>query len=472
MSDKLPYLDDDTRFWEKLFSSASGDIFLSVFNAIQEGIEIVDHEGWVKYVNPAFSKITGLQASARIGFNIRKLVPGGPLDRVIKTGCEVYGEKLSMKDAGIDIICNTAPIYIKGQLKGAIVVFQDVTELNKLNRQLRKSRHQIQTLSSRLSNLTSTSYGFTDIIGKSEGLLDCISLAKKVAPTESTTLITGESGTGKELFAHAIHRDSLRNNSSFIKVNCAAIPDNLLESELFGFEKGAFTGAGSRKLGMFDLAHEGTIFLDEIGDMSLALQAKILRVLEDGQVYRIGGTEPVNVNVRIIVATNRNLKKLCDEGRFRQDLYYRINVINIDIPPLRERRDDVMVLAEYFLNKLSRKVGRQVIAFSEDAEAILLSYSWPGNVRELRNCIERAVLTAEDSILTEQDLHFLQPQETSGKVVSMPASSIQNVEKEMIASYLDRFGWSVKGKEKTAAVLNISLRTLYNKIKRYNLNLP
>ncbi len=470
MPDKLQRLDDETRFWEKLFSSASGDVFLSVFNAIQEGVEIVDHEGWVKYVNPAFSKITGLQASERVGFNIRKLVPGGPLDRVIETGCEVYGEKLSMKDAGIDIICNTAPIYVKGQFKGAIVVFQDVTELNRLNRQLQNSHHQIQALSSKLSNLTSTSFGFSDIVGKSEGLLSCVKLAKKVAPTESTILITGQSGTGKELFAHAIHRDSLRGSSSFIKVNCAAIPDNLLESEFFGYEKGAFTGAGSRKLGMFDLAHEGTIFLDEIGDMSLALQAKILRVLEDGQVFRIGGTEPVNVDVRVMVATNRNLKKLCDEGRFRQDLYYRINVINIDIPPLRERRDDVLVLADHFLHKLSRQVGREVTAFTEEAEAILLSYSWPGNVRELRNCIERAVLTAEGLILTGEDLHFLQPQEASGKVMGLPATSIQNVEKEMIVGYLDRFGWSVKGKQKTAAALNISLRTLYNKIKRYNLS--
>ena len=456
-------------FWEDVSNSPASNVFISIFNAINEGIEIVDSEGWVKYVNPAFLSITGLKEEDRVGKNILKIVPNGPLFKALKTGRPILGEKLKMKDAGIDIITNTSPIYIGEDMVGAVVIFQDVTEIKRLNEMLKESQQTIQVLHHKLSKVATAQYSFDDIIGNSRFLMRSLKIAKRAAITESTVLLTGESGTGKELFAHAIHNNSARWDQPFIKVNCAAIPDNLLESEFFGYEKGAFSGASRRKVGMFELAHGGTIFLDEIGDMTLPLQAKILRVLEEGEIFRVGGTEPLHVNVRVIVATNRNLKKLQDEGKFRKDLYYRINVINIEIPPLRQRQDDILPLAGFFLDKVNRKLAKNVEGFSREASELLAFYQWPGNIRELKNCIERAVIMAENDKLSEKELQFLFPTEESFSLASQELAPLDVVEKDMIGRALKRYGTSVEGKKRTAQVLNISLRTLYNKIKRYSI---
>lgn len=460
----------DSHFWEKICASPAANVFVSIFNAIHEGIEIVDQSGWVQYVNPAFCTITGLERKDRIGKNIFQVVPHGPLVRVLNTGVPVFGEKMEMKDAGIDIITNTAPIYVGNTLVGAVVVFQDVSEIKKLDALVRESKNTIRVLHNKLSKVATAVYDFDDIVGNSSLIRQSLEMAKKAAATESTVLLTGESGTGKELFAHSIHNNGSRRNSPFIKVNCAAIPENLLESEFFGYEKGAFTGAARQKVGRFELAHGGTIFLDEIGDMPLPLQAILLRVLEQGEVVRVGGTESIYVDVRVISSTNRNLKQMVGKGQFRQDLFYRVNVMNIDIPPLRCRREDVHELASHILKQTNRKMGKNIAGFTSEAYASLCDYGWPGNVREMRNCIERAVIMAESDFLSASELQFMPTNDRVAKMEGKNIVPLQVMEKEMIRQALKLYGQSVRGKKQAAGVLGISLRALYNKINRYELH--
>ncbi len=458
---------EDSHFWEKISSSPAANVFISIFNAIQEGIEIVDQAGWVQYINPAFTAITGLREEDRIGKNIFDVVPNGPLVKVLETGKPVFGEKMEMKDAGIDIIANTAPIYVNKTMVGAVVIFQDVTEIRRLNAMVRESKDRIKVLRHKLSKMATAEFNFEDIIGQSFPIRQSLEIARRAAAAESTVLLTGESGTGKELFAHSIHNAGARSNSPFIKVNCAAIPENLLESEFFGYEKGAFTGAARQKVGRFELAHGGTIFLDEIGDMPLPLQAILLRVLEQGEVVRVGGTESIYVDVRVISSTNRNLKKMVEEGKFREDLFYRVNVINIEIPPLRQRRDDIIPLAAHILKQTNRKMGKNVEGFTEQASVNLKLYNWPGNVREMRNCIERAVIMSEKRVLSERELHFSLSVEANTILDNRELVPLDVMEKEMIRQALSRYDKTVEGKKKAAEALNISLRSLYNKIKRY-----
>ncbi len=460
---------EDSQIWHKISGTPAANVFISIFNAIQEGIEIVDQSGWVQYINPAFTAITGLKEEDRIGKNIFDVVPNGPLVKVLKTGTPIFGEKMEMKDAGIDIIANTAPIYVNSIMVGAVVVFLDVTEIKKLNNLVQESKNKIKVLHHKLSKVATAEYEFDDIVGFSYSIKQSLEIARRAAATESTILLTGESGTGKELFAHSLHNASMRSNSPFIKVNCAAIPENLLESEFFGYEKGAFTGAARQKLGRFELAHGGTIFLDEIGDMPLNLQAILLRVLEQGEVVRVGGTEPIYVDVRVISSTNRNLKKLVEERKFREDLFYRVNVVNIEIPPLRQRQEDTLALADHILRQTSRKLGKKVRGFSDQARLSLQNYSWPGNVREMRNCIERAVIMTEKEILSERELLSSLSGAPGNVFDYQEPVSLAVMEKEMIRLALERYGKTVEGKKKAAKVLEISLRALYNKINKYNL---
>ncbi|MGI6630583.1 MAG: sigma-54 interaction domain-containing protein [Bacillota bacterium] len=455
-------------FWAELTSNSPWEGLISILDAIQEGIIVADNDGWVHYVNSAFTNITGVKETGRVGKKIQEVCPGGPLSKVLKTGQAFYGEKYQMFDADKKVMCNAAPIVINDSMIGGVVIFQDVTELRRLSSQLEKSERTIKMLNSKLSNVAAARYGFENIVGDSPAFMLCVRMAKRAAQTDSTVLLTGESGTGKELFAHAIHKTSPRNSRPFVKVNCAAIPDNLLESEFFGFEKGAFTGANKPKEGMFDLANKGTIFLDEMGEMSLPLQAKLLRVLEEGEMFRVGGTEPVKVDIRVIAATNRNLKEQVKQGKFREDLFYRLNVINIELPPLRERSEDIVPLAECLLQKINRKMGKAIKGFSPGACRVLVLYQWPGNVRELRNCIERAVIMTEGEIITEHDLQFILPRE-SENIDFERLISLEAMEREMIKRALKQFGNTVEGKKQAASVLKISLRTLYNKISRYKL---
>jgi len=309
-----------------------------------------------------------------------------------------------------------------------------------------------------------------NIIGTSSSMVALLETLAQVAPTEATVLITGESGTGKELIAGAIHHNSPRNRGPFIKVNCAAITETLLESELFGHEKGAFTGAHRRKEGKFRQAHMGTLFLDEVSEMSLAMQAKLLRVLQEMEFTRVGGEELIKVDVRLIAATNKNLAEEIQEGRFREDLYYRLNVVNLEVPPLRERREDVPLLAQHFLAHFSKKNRKSLKGFTPQAMDRMLKYQWPGNVRELMNAVERAVVLSRYEYIDVSDLPFaLQEVEPSGQATNMqraiPAGvPLEEVEKATILKTLEATGGN---KSEAARRLGITRKTLQKKLKKY-----
>jgi len=310
-------------------------------------------------------------------------------------------------------------------------------------------------------------YVVQDIVTKNARMHDILALCQEVASLRSTVLIQGESGTGKEIIARAIHNCGDRAQKPMVSVSCAALAETLLESELFGYEKGAFTGAAEQKRGKFELADGGTIFLDEIGDIPAKLQVDLLRVLQERSFYRVGGSQEVRVDVRVIAASHVNLQQAVSEGKFREDLYYRLNVIEIRIPPLRERREDVPLLARHFLERLSHELGKDIHDISEGALKLLMDYNWPGNVRELENSIERAIVTCKNHELTEDSFAFLAMNGSAGRVWTPPAGmSLQDMEKVLIISTLQRTNGNIK---ESAGILGIDRSTLYEKIKRYEI---
>jgi len=442
----------------------------AVLDSVQEAIEVADNNGIIKYVNPAFCRITGINEKNRIGQNIFTVSPDGALAECLRTKKEIVGHRTKVGGTNAEVVSNAAPIIVDGQMEGAVVVFQHLTDVMKIMEELKKSTSIIENLYDRLGQITGSKYTFDTIVGNNEELRRVIALSKKAAQSNSTILLLGESGTGKEIFAHAIHQASPRRDKPFIKVNCAAIPETLLESEFFGYEKGAFTGAIKTKLGKFELANGGTIFLDEIGDMNLYLQAKLLRVLQEMEFERVGGNQTIRVDVRIIAATNRDLKELVRKGEFREDLYYRLNVVELTIPPLRKRKDDLPWLINHLIVKFNRQLGKKVKGVSKNAENIMMAYDWPGNIRELENVIERAMVTVDEDIITHK--HLLQYIEQlsyspEGRVPDiMPFDEMEQL---LLRQALEKFGESVDGKKRAAKALNISLATLYNKLKRYNL---
>jgi putative PEP-CTERM system response regulator len=308
---------------------------------------------------------------------------------------------------------------------------------------------------------------FENIIGKSPQMRKIFDVVNQVAPTRASVLITGESGVGKELIADAIHNLSTRKEKAFVKVHCAALSETLLESELFGHEKGAFTGAIGRKRGRFELAHMGSIFLDEIGEINQNVQIKILRVLQEKKFERVGGEETIEVDVRIISATNRDLKEAIAKGAFREDLYYRLNVVNIHIPPLRERKEDIPLLAAAFLKEFSEENGKQIEGIDPKARAVLYTYPWPGNVRELRNCLESAVVMCKSAVITLDDLPpTIRPESDENYVRIQLGSTLSEAEKEIIRGTLS---FQKGNKSKTAEVLGIGRKTLHRKLAEYGI---
>lgn len=308
-------------------------------------------------------------------------------------------------------------------------------------------------------------FQFHQLYSKNKNMQEIFELIKTVAKTDVTVLIHGETGTGKELIARAIHAESLRKDRPFIPVSCASLTETLLESELFGHEKGAFTGASSMVRGMFEMADKGTIFLDEIGDISPKLQMDLLRVLETKEIVRIGSTLPIPVDVRIIAATNKDLNKAISNGTFREDLYYRLNVITIDIPPLREKLEDIPLLVEQLIEKINIETGKSIKRVSEDAMAILMQYKWPGNIRELKNVIERSVVLAKDDIITVNEVGPCVERRIK-ETTNLEDMSLESMEKNHIASVLKNNNWNIST---SAQILGIDRTTLYNKIKKYNL---
>ena len=441
----------------------------AIIQSSDDAISVVDERGNGLLVNPAYTRITGLQMKDVIGQPASADISEGESMhlKALQTRKPVRGVNLKVGPSNREVIVNVAPIIVDNKLKGSVGVIHDTTEIRSLMKELDRARSIIRTLESK--------YTFDDIIGLSSEMQLSLQQAKLAAQTLVTVLLRGESGTGKELFAHAIHSASERKYNKFVRVNCAALSEELLESELFGHEEGAVPGIKTgEKRGLFEEANNGSIFLDEIGELSSALQSKLLRVLQEHETLRIGGTKPIPVNVRVIASTNTNMEKALLEGKFREDLYYRLNRMPILIPPLRNRKQDIPRIVERLLLKLNQEYGRSVESISDKALHYLRVYDWPGNVRELENVLSRSMIFMQmnDRILTEEHipLNMLRVAEAKNEVVIQSSVSLQEqletVERGILHHALTQFNGN---KSKTAKQLEISLRTLYYKLEKYGL---
>ncbi|MEO8398414.1 MAG: sigma-54 dependent transcriptional regulator [Ignavibacteriaceae bacterium] len=389
------------------------------------------------------------------------------------SGFEVL-KKIKEKHSTISVIIISAHGSVENAIKatklGAFDFIEKPIDREKLVISIRNSVEQSNLLAEN-KEIKKSLLGDGKILGKSKGIKNILELINKVAPLDTRVLITGENGTGKELVARAIHNQSERKEKTFVEVNCAAIPNELIESELFGHEKGSFTGAMQQRIGKFELANKGSIFLDEIGDMSLQAQAKVLRAIEDGKIERVGGNKKIDVDVRIIAATNKNLKEEIEKGNFREDLFHRLNVIPINIPPLKERTDDIPILVKNFSDEITAKHKRAAVIFNDSALKFLQSMQWSGNVRELKNVVERIIIMVDKKEISQKDIEFLF---TAG------ASSLNNIidesnsfqefkekaERAFIIKQLNANDWNIS---KTSEVLDIQRSHLYNKIKKYGI---
>ncbi|MFN3476308.1 MAG: sigma-54 interaction domain-containing protein [Candidatus Methylomirabilales bacterium] len=375
---------------------------------IEFGTIVVDSDGIVTFFSKSYERFLGIPRSQVLGRHVTEVIENTRMHIVVETGEPEIGWKHRIK--GQNMVVQRVPIRDEaGRIIGAVgqVMFRDVAEMTELARKLNLLESKVEYYERELEHLRSSKYTFDHIIGTSPAIERAKRLALKAAEGNSTVLLLGESGVGKELFAHAIHHASPRRSKAFILVNCSSIPRELMESELFGYEAGAFTGAGRKgKPGKFELAHQGTIFLDEIGDMPLEMQAKLLRVLQEKEVERVGGTKTLRVDFRLIAATNVDPEALVKEGRLRRDLFYRLNVVPIRIPPLRERREDIPAIAQHLMARLREEHGVSPLGISGEVLELFQRYDWPGNIRELMNVLERALYAAEGSQIEIEHLPF------------------------------------------------------------------
>ncbi|KPB04158.1 sigma-54-dependent Fis family transcriptional regulator [Bacillus sp. CHD6a] len=437
-----------------------------------DGILLADDTQTIQMVSPSLLELFNMEYQDVLHKQTDKVFPHFQLSKIFES------EEAEVSDFqeinGIKYIIHRIPVLQEGRMVGAIVkiMYRQLNEVNELFKRLQKAENKASFYHTELKKSESARFTWDHITTVNPVMEKIKKSAAKAAKGRSTILIRGESGTGKELFAHAAHNSSARKDGKFIVVNCAAIPEDLLESEFFGYEDGAFTGARSKgKIGKFDLANGGTLFLDEIGDMSLNLQAKLLRVLQEREFYRVGGTKRIHVDVRIIAATNRNLEEMVKEGTFREDLYYRLNVISLFIPPLRERMRDIHILSEKMMCDLNRIIGTSITGIEARAKDILLSYHWPGNVRELRNVMERAMTFAEHGKIKVEDLPDYMLGGAQVLVEEVAAtheeSMVESAQRLAIETALTK----TKGnKAKAAKMLGISRSSLYDKLKKYQLN--
>lgn len=443
----------------------------AIINSSEEAISVVDEKGRGLVINPAYTKLTGLTEEEIIGKPATTdIVEGESMHmKVLRTRRAVRGIHMKIGQKKRDVIVNVAPVIVDGILKGSVGVIRDVSEIQKLTNELNRARQIIRTLEAK--------YSFDDIVGDSDETTAAIEQAKLGANTPATVLLRGESGTGKELFAHAIHNSSNRKYNKFVRVNCAAISETLLESELFGYEEGAFSGAKrGGKRGFFEEANNGSVFLDEIGELSANTQAKLLRVLQEKEIVKVGGTKAIPINVRVIAATHVNLEKGILEGEFREDLYYRLNKIPIQIPSLRQRKGDIPAIAERLIQKINQDYGRNVEGLTDSAVSYLQSYEWPGNVRELENILGRAIIFMNYNEIYI-DVHHLPPLHKEEQVETKQNNLLPELEEKalehlvtefegnIIREYLEKFDGN---KTKTAKALGISVRNLYYKLEKYN----
>lgn len=434
----------------------------NILNAVKEGILIVDKEEKIMFINDAYAEFIEHTLEEVKGKPLKEIRPGAMLPEVMKSG--KMQEQMHRVENGKEYFANMYPIRENGEVVGGISTVTFLENARFLAEMIGELNEKEAYLDARMKEVNGTRYDFDDIVYGSEVTMHCIEMAKKIAHSDISVLLQGESGCGKELYAQAIHNESERRSYPFIAINCAVLSGNMLESELFGYENGAFTGAQKGgKAGLFEIANKGTLFLDEISEMDYTLQAKLLRALQERKIRRVGGTKEIDIDVRIIGACNVDLEKYIEEKKFRQDLYYRIAAIPIHLVPLRERKGDIAPLLEHHLKKISihnkRKVG-----ITEAARNILMEYNWPGNVRELENILEYATLMMTGNQIDVEDLPPTIMSE--GSSVKMPtlAERVHQYERQQIMSVLEQFGNTLEGKKKAAKTLGISLATLYNKI--------
>lgn len=449
-------------------------LYEAVLNNIRSGVVITDPRGYVVFFSESYGRFLKKDTGEQIGKHVTEVIENTRMHIVAETGIPEINRPHHVMNQ--DMVVQRIPIFIDGELEAVFgqVMFEDVRDLQSLARQLEVLETKVKFYEKELENLRSSKYTFENIIGKSSNIKALKKFALKAATKNAPVLLLGESGTGKELFAHAIHHASERRFFPFIRVNCAAIPKDLLEAELFGYEPGAFTGAGSKsKAGKFELAHRGTIFLDEISELPMEMQPKLLRVLEEKEVERLGGTRVIPCDFRVIAATAQDLQTCVEQGKFRSDLYYRLNVIPVQIPPLRDRKQDIPVIAEHLVNRLGNEFGTKINKISPEVIEAFLKYEWPGNVRELANIIERslyAIEGAEDTIRMEHLPVLFQT--FRGNVFKAGITSWKAIrdasEKEALIRAL-RVSNNNTGK--AAEILGIHRTALYKKMKKFNLPL-
>ena len=470
-----------------------------ILDSVGDGIYGLDHDGNITFANPAATELTGYPLEALIGHSLHELHlfarwDGSPY-HIIETGIYQTLKQGVAKQSDSDVFWRDSgdhfavswtctPIKRGGEVQGAVLAFRDITQRKRQEHQLREALAEVETLRDRLQAENAylkeevRSEGrFDSIVGESPALKAVLDQVDQVAPTNSSVLIIGESGTGKEAIARAIHDLSARRDRPLIKVNCGAITPTLIESELFGHEKGAFTGASKQRQGHFELADGGTIFLDEIGELPLDAQVKLLRVLQEHELSRLGSETAISVDVRVIAATNRDLVEMVEAGTFRMDLFYRLNVFPLTIPPLRERRDDIPLLVAKFLSDQARAQGRTFSRVSEDGMQLLLTYHWPGNIRELQNVIERAAILARDKVvpiaphLVHSGINASPEAAADGTGEPEPLDDGQFVslaenEARYIRRVLEYTGWAIAGKGGAAEILDLPASTLRSRMKK------
>ena len=441
-----------------------------IFDNSYQGIVLVDSEG--KIVKWNYEKLFGIREEDVLGKHVDEVIENTRLHIVLKTGQkELYDIQ---RIQGHDMIASRTPIIKNGRVIGAVgtILFKDIKEVKELASKIKTLEDTVNIYKKELGRMYCANYNFDDIITRNPKMLELKNIALKAANSSSTILIEGESGTGKEYFAHAIHYASIRKNAPFIRINCAAIPHELLESELFGYESGAFTGARKEgKIGKLELANGGTVLLDEISSLPFSMQAKLLRVLEEREFERIGGNASIKIDIKVIACTNEDLNKLVEQNKFRQDLYYRLNVVEIKIPPLKERNDDIELLCEDILNK-QLDTGFNSKKASEKTMLALKLYDWPGNVRELRNVLERAANISTGNLITLQDL----PDYISEKIMFNEDEGENKYLKESVAKTEIKAIMAAlkeaKGNRTDAAkILGIHRTALYKKLAGYGIDI-
>ncbi len=459
---------------DKQISTLAGDyenklLLQTIIDSLSDAVSVVDENGIGIMVNRAYTRITGLAEDEVLKKPATVDIAEGESVhmRVLQTGKPIKGVRMKVGPFRREVIVSCAPLVIKGELKGSVGVIHDISELRRVMEELERTRRLVRKLQAR--------YTFDDIIGNSEQIHQVIVRSRQAAVTPACVLLRGECGTGKELFAHAIHHESDRSDKPFVRVNCASLTDTLLESELFGYADGAFTGAkkGGRK-GYFEEASGGTLFLDEIGAMNADAQARLLRAIQEGEIMRVGESKTRRIDVRVIAATNADLEQMVEQEQFRKDLYYRLNVFPIELPPLREIKSDIPLLVNYFISSYAEKYGRTVVETTPAVFHRLKQYDWPGNMRELQNVIARALINLDRDEKIIEERHLVMPFVSNSEPENISPEPIDGSLKEMHQAWeKDVLQQAMKqaggNKAEAARVLDISIRNLYNKLHQHKL---